>query len=156
MIELLAYAKEDGWAFYRDEATRVWHIRPPFSLPPEPRSESSVSSAVCQRGYSVPAAKDFRFETVEALRKFLGSEMISARWRHPATDDAATELMNYATVHQVVRWLDRVEQELFPKHEWVHAERFLRHVLRLPAVVADPAVSQRAADMLTRVLARTT
>jgi hypothetical protein len=148
MLNLLAAAPEDGWAFVkRGEETLL--VRPPYrrwnlSVVPE----SAVEKAILTHGF-VPMEESFA--QWDALVAFLEQQLVEARKAQgQAIPDSQSvrELVRHAPPHILEVYLDRVESELLPEGEWTAAQDLLALLIGLETVQDNAVLLKRTADLL--------
>jgi hypothetical protein len=154
MISLLAAAFEDGWAFVRQGYT-IYLVRPPY----EKRelvevNEATVERAIHAHGFAVELLP---FQDWGSLINFLRERIVSSsRARAEQSDEtkAAARMLRQATPAVIEGYLDRVERELLPALEIDAALRLLTAMSGLETVASEPALRDRAASLLERVIER--
>ncbi len=150
MLTLLAAALEDGWAFVKD-GTQIRLIRPPFKknscfVVPERTVEKAVHS------YNF-AFMEHEFADWLGLVKFLKEQLIEARkakGQIVPTLDSIKDVLHYAPSHTLIAYLNRIESELLPNHEFDAAEDLLITLINLDSVRDDKVLLSRATAMLRR------
>jgi hypothetical protein len=148
MIQLLALAPEDGWAFARS-ANRILLLRPPYGKRRHPLvDESVVSRAVAVEGF-VAESRDF--SDWPALFAFLEERFLAGRKVLPAAlaPESIERILRHAPLSTLEGLLDRIERELLPDRQWDAAGELLARFL----VVDSPAATglrPRAAEILVR------
>jgi len=147
-LEMLAIAPEDGWAFLR-QGNKLMLLRPPYkqgncSLV----SEATMEKAVNHHSFTV---EHDQFNDWNSLIHFLQARLVKERKAlgYPSLGDrAGQELLRRAPKEIVVRFLDRIESELFPAQQWEAALEILTVLLDAPSVVKDPELSTRIHTLL--------
>lgn len=157
MLELLALAAEDGWAYVRHNEN-VQLVRPPYSRNSSTTvSPDCVATAVARFGFAIPPVEQRRFPDWQALIAFLNAEVVHARSDRgqplPA-GDVGQELLAFAPPETLRQFLDRVESELLPANRLEHAASLLGNMLKLPVVRCDDGLYNRATDLFQRVFDR--
>jgi hypothetical protein len=153
MLEILALAREDGWAFVRD-GRRIRLLRPPYTGSSSADvSEATVATATARHGFVAPGPDRQRFADWPALVGFLKSEVVAARKARglaaPA-DEVGEQLLEYAPEATFRSFLDRIDRELLPAKAWDHAEKLLLRMLALPAFRENDDLCARAVALLER------
>jgi hypothetical protein len=152
MLEVLALAREDGWAFVRDGA-RIVALRPPYDrATPREVSDAVVARAVGDHGFTPSGEK---FVDWPAVIEYLRHQMIKAReeeGRKLPPEGVGRALLRHAPADEVSEMLEQVEAELLPAKELSAAERMLMAVLEVsPHVRRDDTLYRRALKLLGRV-----
>lgn len=154
MISLLAAAFEDGWAFVRQGYT-ISLVRPPYGQRDIVEvNEAAVERAIHAHGFTPELLP---FQDWGALVAFLRERIVStsrARAERASETKAAARLLRDAPPAVLGGYLDRVEHELLPSLELDAALRLLTAMSGLEAVAKDPAVRDRTAALLERVVER--
>jgi hypothetical protein len=76
MLELLAFAPEDGWAYYR-VGSEVWLLRPPYTKASSSVATQGAVSAACSRyGFVPPPPGHETYRTLASLLEFLGARIV--------------------------------------------------------------------------------
>lgn len=151
MIQLLALAPEDGWAFVRS-ADRILLLRPPYGKRRHPTVEESVvSRAVAVEGFT---AEDRAFPDWPALFGFLEKQFLAGRPALPAAlaPESVERILRHAPRSSLESLLDRIEREFLPDRQWDAAGELLARFLAVdsPVLAADSGLRSRAADLLVR------
>jgi hypothetical protein len=148
MIQLLALAEEDGWAFVRS-ADRILLLRPPFGKRRHPAVEESVvARAVATEGF---VAQEQVFPDWPALFAFLEERFLAGRPALPAAlaPESVERILRHAPRAVLEKLLDRIEGELLPGRQWDAASELLARFLAVDApALAD--LRSRAAEVLVR------
>jgi hypothetical protein len=124
MIELLALAPEDGWAFVRSDG-RIRLLRPPFGKRVHPEvAESEVARAVAVEGFE---AADSRFEDWPSIFAYLEERFLASRPepRGEVTPEVVERILSHAPPEALEGYLDRVDRELLPDGQWAPASTLL-------------------------------
>jgi hypothetical protein len=154
MISLLAAAFEDGWAFAREGYT-IYLVRPPYRARDRVEvNEAAVERAIRAHGF---APELLPFQDWDALVSFLRERIVStsrARAEKAEETKAAARLLKNATPAVLEGYLDRIEHELLPSLEIDAALRLLTAMSGLEVVAAAPALRDRTASLLARVVER--
>lgn len=150
MIEMLAAALRDGWAFVRSDQ-RVRLVRPPYrtSFCPEV-SDETVDKAVLSHGFT-PIKESF--EDWPSLIKYLEDQLVETRRSagYPEPDiENLRNLVAKAPAKVLHKCLDQVEEEFLPKGEFIAAESLVTQMLRSHLLRADDQLSERALSLLGR------
>jgi len=151
MLEMLAIAPEDGWAYVRKDG-QTWLLRPPYSHANASLvNEQAVQTAV--QHYAFQACPK-QFSDWNALVEFLNQQVVASRQAKGQplpTDPIGPQLLEVAPTQVLAAYLDRIEAELLPHQQWDHAEQLLFDMLRVKAVSNDNALYQRTVDLLRRL-----
>ena len=153
MLELLAIAPEDGWAYVRSD-NRVYLVRPPYT--PSNRTvvdERTVERAVQQHGFD--AATQVLADWAD-LVGFLNDQVRrarSARGQVVTDEGIGAQILQFAPAEVLGRYLDRVEAQLLPCDKWDPAERLLSDMLSVEAVQQDRSLLERVSMLLKRTCA---
>ena len=153
MIELLALAPEDGWAYVRTEKG-IRLLRPPYINGTSSFvEEHTVEKAVCTHGFT---AMTEHFADWGRLIDFLNQRVVESRQAHgqtiPEPGAMGQDMLKMAPPDVLITFLDRVERELLPQHQWSHAESLLLAMIRLPTVRQDAELHERATTLLSILL----
>ena len=156
MIELLAIAREDGWAYIRREDGTLSLVRPPYTnLSTLQAEEGAVEKALAVHGFSA-ASSQKEFTSLGELVSFLNREILESREAKgkPLPDAGlGKEMLELAPTEVVAGFLDRIERELLPQRRWDAAQDLLIAILHLPRLRTDPEIGARATDLLGRTTA---
>ena len=151
MIELLAIAPEDGWAFIRRDC-QVLVVRPPYRLNSlSGASEATVQKAVSAHGFQVAQGT---FGDWRSLVEFLREQIVEARKARGQKVPEPAEvkrLVRHAPPRVLERYLDRIESELLPGREWNAALELLTTLLRLDSVKKSSHLHSRAIELLEKL-----
>lgn len=153
MLELLAFAPEDGWAYIVNDA-EVRLIRPPFTRnSTSVVQKESVATAVTRHGFVLPPEGHETFPNWPALLDFLSTQLVVARLAKGSVvdDDAGEDLLAFAPADTLRGFLDRIGTELIPNCEWDHAEKLLLKMLAMPSFVTLTDLYKRAVDLLGQI-----
>jgi hypothetical protein len=153
MIELLALAPEDGWAYVK-AGERIRLIRPPYTrCRSSVVGEQSVENALAKHGFMRSDDPERCFRDWPALIQFLGARMLESlrAKRLEIAEDTGERLLEFATVETLDRYLARIDAELIPNSRWDHAENLLVNMLCLPAIRDAAATYDRAVALLKKV-----
>lgn len=154
MISLLAAAFEDGWAFVRQGYT-IYLVRPPYQKRDLVEvNEAAVERAIRAHGF---APELLPFQDWGALTSFLRERIVSAsreRAEKSGETKAAARLLRNATPAVLEGYLDRIEHELLPSLDLDAALRLLSAMSGLETVASSPALRDRSASLLDRVVER--
>lgn len=151
MIELLAIAAEDGWAFLRRDG-QVLVVRPPYrrhSL--SEVSQATVEKAVSAHGFQVAQGT---FDDWRSLVTFLREQIVEAReaqGQKVPEPDEVKRLVGRAPPRVLERYLDRIDSELLPGREWNAALELLTTLLRLAGLKNSPRLHDRAIELLDKL-----
>jgi hypothetical protein len=148
VIQLLALAAEDGWAFVQS-GERILLLRPPYGKRRHPVvDEDTVARAVAAEGFE---AADQIFPDWHAVFAFLEERFLAGREPLPAAlaPDAVELILWHAPPASVEAFLDRIEREFLPGRHWDAANRLLARFLAVDAPAVN-ALKSRAADLLVR------
>jgi len=151
MIQLLALAPEDGWAFVRS-ADRILLLRPPFGKRRHPAVEESVvARAVAAEGF---VAEDRVFPDWPALFAFLEECFLVGRPALPTAlaPESVERILRHAPRSVLEKLLDRIEHELLPDRQWDAASELLARFLTVdsPALAAGSDLRSRVTAVLMR------
>jgi hypothetical protein len=144
MIQLLALAADDGWAFVRS-ADRILLLRPPYGKRRHPAvDENAVHRAVAVEGFT---AEDRNFPDWSTLLTFLEERFLAGRPALSAAlaPESVERILRHAPRPVLESLLDRIEHELLPNRQWDAASELLARFL----AVDSPA----AADLRVRIVA---
>lgn len=153
MLELLASAPEDGWAYVR-EGELIRLIRPPYTRSRSSVvSEQSVKNAIAKHGFARSDESERCFRDWPAVIQFLGARMLEAlrARRLEIIEDTGERLLEFASVETLNRYLARIDAELISSSRWDHAEHLLVNMLCLPAIREASASYDRAVALLKKV-----
>lgn len=148
VLQRVAFAPEDGWAFVRS-GDDLFLIRPPYGRPAVV-DDHVLARAVAGKGF---VAEPQDFPDWASLLADLQQRLIAAReakGKRAADREEVFGLLDYAPKTILAGYLDRIESELIPGREWEPALELLRRLLRLPAVQEDAGLRDRALDVLDR------
>jgi hypothetical protein len=148
MIELLALAPEDGWAFVRSDG-RIRLLRPPYGKRVHPEvAESEVARAVAVEGFE---AADARFEDWTSIFAYLEKRFLASRPepRREVTPEVVERILRHAPPDALEGFLDRIERELLPDGQWAPASTLLMCFLAVESTAAAP-FRARAWQLLRR------
>lgn len=154
MISLLAAAFEDGWAFVRQGYT-IFLVRPPYRRRDLVEvNEATVERAIHAHGFQ---AELLPFDDWGALIDFLRERLVasaSERAERAGETKAAARMLRHASTAVLDGYLDRIERELIPALELDAALRLLTAMSGLEKVASEPALRDRHARLLERVVER--
>ncbi|MEO5349661.1 MAG: hypothetical protein H7836_08455 [Magnetococcus sp. YQC-3] len=149
MLELVAMAAEDGWAFVRTQ-DGLCVARPPYQgWSKEMATEEMLEQAICQHGFREAGGQ---FPDWSALIRHLKEAQV-ATWQatgdDPFTGQEIEELVHELSAEELEReFLDRVEQELLPAARWEAAERLLTKLLGMRVVRQSDPLNDRTCALL--------
>ena len=150
MLELLAIAEEEGWAYVRQQG-HIYLVRPPYVKSAlRLVDEDVVEKAVGIHGFT---ALRRPFGDWRELISFLNQQIVDtrkARGKELAESGLGGRLLKFAPPEVLSRFLDRIKKELLPNKEWEHAEKLLLAMLVLPTVCSDQKLLKRVADLLRK------
>jgi len=153
MLELLAVAPEDGWAFVRVKGTTCL-VRPPYAKSNVIQADdAAVETALFKHGFVSPSGKR-TFVDWAALVAFLNQQVLQSRADagQPLPElGAGKELLMIAPREVLDSFLDRVENELLPEHQLDHASNLLTAMLRAPAARTNTQICDRVSVLLGKV-----
>jgi hypothetical protein len=153
MLELLAVAQEDGWAFVRVMDVTCL-VRPPYKKSNVLGvDDAAVETALAKHGFVAPI-DDRTFGDWAALVARLNQQVLqsrSAAGRPVPELGAGEELLEVAPREVLAGFLDRVECELLPEHRLDHAANLLTAMLKLPAVRKDANLCERISVLLGKL-----
>ena len=148
MIQLLAIAPEDGWAFVRSEG-RILLLRPPYGKRRRPSvEEGTVARAVAMEGFE---AADQVFPDWIALFAFLEERFLAGRKPLPAAlaPESVERILRHAPGSALEKILNRIEHEFLPGRHWDAASELLARFLAVETPAAA-GLRPRAAELLVR------
>jgi len=148
MPKLIAAALEDGWAFVED-GEEVKSIKPPYNrCDALTISHAAIREAVQMYGFDIV---DKGLDDWQALITFLETEMVRIRkaFGQNLPPDFG-RLLRFAPRETLLRYLDRIEVELFANREWTAALNILTSLLDASNLTEDPQLLGRAAVLLKR------
>jgi hypothetical protein len=153
MMNILAYAREDGWA-YVDTGKGIFLVRPPYARSAMAKADDhAVEKAVSTHGFT---ALGKEFSDWKAITEFLNSGVVQYRNERghpiPEAGEAGRQLLEFAPPDVLSRFLDRIEMEWLPAQEWENAQDLLLAMLQLPAVKSAPALYEKSTSLLTRCM----
>lgn len=148
MLRLRAAAWDDGYAIVQDGEDLAM-IRPPYRRENKHRvTPKDIERAVSNYGFSVA---DETFDDWAALIGHLRQRFIEFRQKEGAPDSARImRLAERAPRDIVVSYLDKVEQQMLPSHEFHAAVLLLTHLLRNQIVKNDGGMLKRVNELLQR------
>ena len=147
MLELIAVAPEDGWAFVRKD-DRVWLIKPPYTVNAKIEvSGRAVDKALSDHGFH---AAEGTFDGWRKLVIFLEQQVVANSPEPLPTADKVRRLLRHAPAKVVEMYLDRIESELIPHWEWDGAFLLLSEITALDTLRDSPHVHQRTAELLKK------
>jgi hypothetical protein len=153
MVEILALAPEDGWAYVR-EGERIRLIRPPYTRSRSfVVSEQSVAIAIAKHGFMPADDLERCYPDWPALIQFLGGRMLEALQakRLEIAEDTGERMLEFATIETLNRYLARIDAELIPNSRWDHAESLLLNMLCLQVLREASESCNRAVALLKKV-----
>jgi hypothetical protein len=150
MMDLLAIALEDGWAFLR-EGEEIYLIRPPYSAANRRRvTASAIEAAVAKYGFRAANAS---FDHWQALIDYLRQEIVRS-WEASGHSldgrEIGLEMLQLAEPERLSQLLDRAEEAWFRQGKWNSTERFLSDVLSLDVTRQSAGLWERATNLLKR------
>ncbi len=152
MIDLLATAPEDGWAFVRRNG-KIQLVRPPYqrwSLVDV--DESVVERAVKDHGFTAQE-ENVSFSGWDQLIAHLKRQIVATRraqGRHRPQTAAIRGLIHKAPRKVLSQYLEKVESELLPDYEWQSALDLLTEMLTVEVVKEDEKLYQKTVELLRR------
>jgi len=156
MLDVVAAAFMDGWAFVR-EATCFYLVRPPYGLSTKVTvDESTVRSAVAKHGFTPEHAQ---FSTWHELLEFLRSRMVDAYRAAGASfpsDGVGADIIASLPAGELHLLLEEVQANLADGSGYGPAAEVAADVLASDAASTDADLRRRAHDLLShaRDLAR--
>lgn len=151
MLELLALAPADGWAFVRSDG-RIRLVRPPYDQTASSTvTERVVETAVLNHGFN-RLGETKHFDSWQEFIGFLNSTVREARSPEELGLGSGRRMLEYAPPDVLSGFLDRVERELVLSHKWVAALSVLAAMLELPRVRQDATLCARAADLVVEAI----
>lgn len=153
MLELLAVAPKDGWAFVRvKEETCL--VRPPYAKSNVLSvDDATVETALSKHGFVSPVG-DRTFVDWATLVARLNQQVLESRAAagRPLPElGAGEELLKVAPPEVLSGFLDRVENELLPDHQLDHAANVLTAMLKVPACRKNAKLCERISVLLGKV-----
>lgn len=148
MLQLLASAPEDGWAFVRKGDT-VLLARPPYRQT-SVVDEETVEKALKQGGFVMEERSFPDWSQLLAYLKQRLVEFRQAQGRGAPDTETIRGLLHYAPLPILVNFLDRVERELLPNRELQPAQELLTRLLSVDLVRSESWLYQRTLALLTR------
>ncbi len=149
-IKLIAVASEDGWALVRDEED-VLLARPPFMKTfISTLSRSMVEKAVAGYGFT---REDKEFSNWKELIEHLKDRMVKTRKARGETAPDSSEirkLVKHAPKRILSDYMDQVQKEWLPNHEWEAVQDLLTTLIGLEKIRGDDELFNRAVDLLKR------
>ncbi len=154
MLELLAYAPEDGWAYIREDG-EVRLVRPPYTFSTSQIADEHAMETAIQRFGFFPPDKKRTFSSYHELINFFKKEIVRS-WKEsgkelPETVDLQRSL-KLSSVEVLTRFLDKIEKELLPTQKWEHAKNLLTNMLTIPKVQRIGLFLDRVATLLRETL----
>ncbi|MBM4036362.1 MAG: hypothetical protein FJ291_31895 [Planctomycetes bacterium] len=148
MLKLVAAALEDGWAFVETEGELLL-VRPPYRQSMTRQvPQTALQTAVSTYGFEVRAET---FDDWAALIEFLRARLIESREAAGQTQPQdSREILRRAPRSLLLKYLDRIEQELLPRREWQAVSNILGVLLESPGLHQDPQLHQRVVRLLAR------
>jgi len=147
MLELLALAPADGWAFVRSDG-RIRLVRPPYDQTTSSTvTERVVETAVLKHGFN-RLGETKHFDSWQELIGFLNGTIREERSPEGLEVGIGGRMLEYAPLDVLSGFLDRVERELLPSHKWEAAQSVLTAMLELPRVRQDETLWTRATDLV--------
>ena len=149
MLQLLAIAEEDGWAYVRTGDELVV-TRPPYQGWCKVKAtESILEQAICRHGFR---QTEGQFSDWRALIHYLKQAQLAA-WKAQETSaftgQEIKELIHELSAEELeAEFLDRVEKELFPQDQWNVAARLLTDLLGVRVVRESNTLNQRTVTLL--------
>lgn len=149
MLELIAAAPEDGWAFVR-KGEQVFLIKPPYRASNIILvSEDIVAKAVGSQGFQwVRQSFDENWEPVIAFLRAGLKQAHDSVFGGVSDADLQYELLRDAPLEILGEYLGRTETELLPNGEWSAAIALLTVLLRLELTRNNPDLLQRTLSLL--------
>lgn len=148
MINLIAVAREDGYAFVQVNGS-IFAVRPPYR-DKAPVTPSIVERAISSYGFS---AENRQFASWGELFDYLKAEFISTRRGLGYEEPDGTQirrLVRRAPQSVVENYLRRIEDELVPNNELRAATSLLTSLLRNAVVLENTVLLERCTDLLER------
>lgn len=148
MLELVAIAEEDGWAFVRTE-DGLFTIRPPYQAWNKTKtSESIMEQGIFHHGF---AHAKMDFQDFPALIKHLKQVQADA-WNNQEsgafTGREIEDLVHELPAEKLAEFLDRVEEELIPTAQWEAAKKLLTTFVGVKTVRMDDDLNNRVRSLL--------
>jgi len=148
MLELLALALEDGWAYVRTGDV-IQLARPPYHTDGLLTvAESTVEAAVTKHGF---VASDKTFANWEALIAHLRQRVEETQPDSPSAQEIGQAYWEVANERDLTLALEHVEQELLPSGKYDHATRLVSAMVDHSSVLTDNgSLATNAARLLSR------
>jgi hypothetical protein len=149
MIELVALAPEDGWAYIRRDGAYSL-VRPPYrNTHLVPIDKSAVASAVTKHGF---VAADETFADMPALVEHMRSHLREAHPDLPSAEELQMRHWKAAGADALEHALARVEDEFLPGGKYDHAMRLVTAMMQhSPVLREDGDLMRRGASLLADV-----
>jgi hypothetical protein len=153
MLEVIATAKEDGWAFVKKDE-QVFLVKPPYRASNLiPVSEDVIPKAVTSQGFHWIHQEFNDWEGVVASLRAGLKEAHDAVLGHVADADLQRELLEDAPMDILEGYLRRTEEELLPNHEWRAATTVLTVLLKLDSIRNNPDLFRHTVSLLEQASA---
>jgi hypothetical protein len=153
MINLLAFAREDGWAFV-ERGSEVLLSKPPYwNSTTTAATKNMVEKAIRDYGFTRAASV---FENWESLISHLKQEIVSAAGarRLPETGEQVKKLLDRASPEIIANFLKRIRDELIIADPDA-AKRAIVFILGLRAVQQDEMLRRESLSLLDHLLNKT-
>lgn len=149
MLELLALALEDGWAYVRRDDV-ILLARPPYRRDALlPVAESALEAAVTKHGFM---AADRKFADWEQLTTYLRQRVEETQVEASSPEAIGQAYWGVADERDITLALTHVEEDLLTSGEYGNAERLLRAMVdHSPALESHASLAERATRLLSQV-----
>ena len=150
MLELVAMAEEDGWAFVRTGEELVV-VQPPYQVWNWAKAtESQLEQAICRHGFRQAGES---FPDWRQLIQHLKQRQVAA-WQERGgtglTEREMEEMVQELSSDRLAEFLDHVETELLPRQQWAAAEKLLRVLLGVRTVLDSDFLRHRTLSLWDR------
>lgn len=150
MLRIIASAYEDGYCIV-EEASGAFLLRPPYhSGSKRPVSQENVKRAIAGYGF---ATENQVFDDWDDLIQHLIRQLIEKRkmaGRGKADNGTVRRMVRRIPEHRVIEFLDRIELELIPNHEWRAAISLLTNLLKNKVMTKNTVLLNRCVDLLDK------
>lgn len=149
MIEIIAIAPTDGWAFIRKENKKIFLIEPPYkSSDISEVSEKMVENAVGIYGFE---ECEITFHNMKDVIRYIKDQFISSRKdlgiEIPSLEQLK-ELLEYFEDNVLLEYLGRAHQELIPRGKLDAAEEIALDILKLERAENDHRIKENAISVI--------
>jgi hypothetical protein len=148
MLDMIAAAVEDGWAFVR-RGNNILLIKPPYLQSNMLAvSEDTVEKAITRHGF---ASVEKHFHSWGDLITFLKNQLIATRKEQGLAEprtELIRELVEFAPLYMLKSYLDRAKNELIPNREWNACLNLLTAIMGLETVRVNSELYNYAVEVL--------